>query len=63
MAFEQWLRFVFVPRVESLLTSDGPWPRESHVAARAYREWKMHGDVPEVDRLLDHLRAFDALFG
>jgi uncharacterized protein YqcC (DUF446 family) len=63
MAFEQWLRHVFVPNVQALVASDGPWPAESQVAQQAYREWRMHGDWAEAEPLIDALRAFDALFG
>ena len=63
MSFEQWLRWVFVPRVHALLESDGPWPSSSEVSAQAFREWRMWGDYPGVDRLLELLREFDALFG
>jgi uncharacterized protein YqcC (DUF446 family)/Tfp pilus assembly protein PilF len=59
MAFEQWLRFVFVPNVESLLASNGPWPRGSAVAVQAVRE----GDTsPPIAALVPALHAFDALF-
>ncbi len=63
MAFEQWLRWVFVPRVRELLESGGPWPASSMVGDKAYREWRMWGDAPNVDRLIELLREFDALFG
>ncbi len=60
MAFVQWLRWVFVPNVERLLTSDGPWPASSQVATIAYRE----GDTdPVVAALVEPLSRFDALFG
>jgi uncharacterized protein YqcC (DUF446 family)/Tfp pilus assembly protein PilF len=59
MAFEQWLRFVFVPNVEALIVSDGPWPTESAVAAHAARE----GDGnPPIAALVPALHGFDALF-
>jgi uncharacterized protein YqcC (DUF446 family)/Tfp pilus assembly protein PilF len=59
MAFEQWLKFVFVPNVEKLLESNGPWPEKSMVATQATRE----GDGnPLVAELVPSLRAFDALF-
>jgi uncharacterized protein YqcC (DUF446 family)/Tfp pilus assembly protein PilF len=59
MAFEQWLRYVFVPSVEERLASNGPWPTSSSVAAQATRE----GDTnPVVASLVDALHAFDALF-
>ena len=60
MAFAQWLRFVFVPAIESRLASDGPWPGSSSVAAQAARE----GDTdPAIAALVEPLAAFDALFG
>jgi uncharacterized protein YqcC (DUF446 family) len=62
MAFEQWLRHVFVPRVEQALATDGPWPPSSSVAAQATREWKMWGDWAEAEPLIEALRRFDALF-
>jgi uncharacterized protein YqcC (DUF446 family) len=60
MAFAQWLRWVFVPNVERLVASQGPWPRGSSVAAMATRE----GDTdPAVQSLVKPLSDFDALFG
>jgi uncharacterized protein YqcC (DUF446 family) len=59
MAFEQWLRWVFVPSVEKLLSSDGPWPPSSSVSVQATRE----GDTDSVAAaLVAPLAAFDALF-
>jgi uncharacterized protein YqcC (DUF446 family) len=63
MAFEQWLRHVFVPRVEETLAAGGPWPPASAVAAQATREWKMWSVWPEADGLIAALERFDALFG
>jgi uncharacterized protein YqcC (DUF446 family)/Tfp pilus assembly protein PilF len=59
MAFEQWLRYVFVPSVEERLASGGPWPSSSSVGVQATRE----GDTDPVAReLTEPLRAFDSLF-
>jgi uncharacterized protein YqcC (DUF446 family) len=59
MAFVQWLRWVFVPSVEMLVASDGPWPNRSDVSVRAARE----GDSdPVVSALVTPLARFDALF-
>lgn len=62
LAFEQWLVHIFVPRVRLLIAQGGPFPPQSRVADQAYREWKMWGEVPDVDELINRLRAFDALF-
>jgi len=60
MPFTDWLRWVFVPNVEALIASDGPWPRSSQVAAQAARE----GDTDDlVQSLVPALSAFDELFG
>jgi uncharacterized protein YqcC (DUF446 family) len=59
MGFEQWLRWVFVPNVEGLLASGGPWPRSSSVAVFATREGY---DNPVVAELVGPLSRFDALF-
>jgi uncharacterized protein YqcC (DUF446 family) len=60
MAFAQWLRWVFVPNVERLVASQGPWPSGSSVAVIATRE----GDTdPAVHSLVESLSDFDDLFG
>jgi uncharacterized protein YqcC (DUF446 family) len=59
MAFAHWLRWVFVPNVEGLIASGGPWPSSSAVAVRALRE----GDTdPVIAALVPALARFDALF-
>jgi uncharacterized protein YqcC (DUF446 family) len=60
MAFAQWLRWVFVPNVEGLVASQGPWPKGSSVAVMAMRE----GDTdPGIHSLVASLSDFDSLFG
>jgi uncharacterized protein YqcC (DUF446 family) len=60
MPFTDWLRWVFVPNVEGLLASGGPFPKSSQVAAQAMRE----GDTdPVVHSLVAALDDFDRLFG
>lgn len=59
MAFEQWLRWMFVPNVERLIASAGPWPTTSQVAARAVREADTN---PVIAAVVDALAAFDAMF-
>lgn len=60
MALEQWLRFVFVPNVRRLVASGGPFPPESHVAIRAFREFD---GQPDRDGLVALLNEFDSHFG
>jgi uncharacterized protein YqcC (DUF446 family) len=59
MPFTDWLRWVFVPNVERLIASEGPWPRSSQVSVQATRE----GDTDlVVQSLVPALSAFDELF-
>lgn len=59
MPFEQWLQFVLIPRVHSIVTSGGNFPSSSSVAAFAYRNFD--GD-DEAEQLCALLAEFDALF-
>lgn len=63
MAFEQWLQWVFLARVRQIIAERGRFPDRSQVADQAYREWKMWGDLPDSERLIDLLREFDGMFG
>lgn len=59
MPFTDWLRWVFVPRVEALIESNGPWPEGSSVAQQAARE----GDTDHVvQALVPALAEFDSSF-
>ena len=41
MAYSQWLQFVFVPRVNDLITSGGQFPSSKHGRARRLSENSM----------------------
>jgi uncharacterized protein YqcC (DUF446 family) len=58
MAFQQWLQFVFIPRVRAAVATD-TLPTSSSVSAKAVREFDGNDTT---DRLVDLLCAFDALF-
>jgi len=62
LSFEQWLQFVFIPRVRQIISTRGQFPSQSQVADQAFREWKMWGNRDDVDGLVTLLREFDALF-
>jgi uncharacterized protein YqcC (DUF446 family) len=62
LSFEQWLQFVFVPRVRDIIATRGQFPAQNQVYQKAYREWRMWGEMPGVDGLLGALGEFDALF-
>lgn len=59
MAFEQWLQFVFLPRVRDLLRSGGEFPPRSDVGVYAVREFDGRD---ELSSLVSRLSEFDALF-
>jgi uncharacterized protein YqcC (DUF446 family) len=59
MAFSQWLQFVFLPRVRSLIEEGGDFPAGSEVAVQAVREFDGH---PDAGQLLTLLSDFDDLF-
>jgi uncharacterized protein YqcC (DUF446 family) len=59
MAFSQWLQFVFIPRVRSIVDQRSEFPAKSMVAAQAVREFD--GDT-NATRLVSLLSEFDALF-
>jgi uncharacterized protein YqcC (DUF446 family) len=62
MAFSQWLRWVFVPRVEEILAIGAPLPAHSSVAAQAAREWGFSPDSVDTSTLEGLLARFDAFF-
>jgi len=59
MAFSQWLQFIFIPRVRSIIEEGGKFPSESHVGTQAIREFD---GVPEASSLVSLLVEFDGLF-
>jgi uncharacterized protein YqcC (DUF446 family) len=62
LSFEQWLQFIFIPRVKEIIATKGNWPPESQVSLQAWREWKQYGSEDKCDHLLGLLKEFDALF-
>jgi uncharacterized protein YqcC (DUF446 family) len=59
MTYSQWLQFIFIPRVNSLIVEHGAFPKSSSVGAQAVREFD---GVPEAAKLVALLSEFDALF-
>ena len=56
MAYSQWLQFVFIPRVRSILDSHGEFPPSSSVGTQALREFDGDRDA---DHLVSLLCSFD----
>ena len=59
MSFDQWLQFIFVPRVRGIISASGGFPASSSVGAQAVREFDTH---PNAQRLITLLSEFDRLF-
>ena len=61
LVFEQWLQFIYIPRLTEILANSRPLPRQSGVAAMA--EEVLDQSSIAVDQLIDCLRQLDELFG
>ena len=59
MSYDQWLQFIFVPRVRSIISARGEFPASSSVGAQAVREFDTY---PNAQRLITLLSEFDRLF-
>lgn len=59
MAFQQWLQFVFIPRVREVVAARGAFPARSMVAAQAVREFD---GFDEASDLIGLLTRFDSQF-
>jgi uncharacterized protein YqcC (DUF446 family) len=58
MSFDQWLQFIFIPRVREAVVKNS-FPASSQVGAQAVREFDT---VPAASGLVTLLSRFDALF-
>jgi uncharacterized protein YqcC (DUF446 family) len=59
MTYDQWLQFVFLPRVRQIITTRGQFPESSSVGAQAVREFDTY---PDARGLIALLSEFDRLF-
>jgi len=59
MSFDQWLQFVFLPRVREIISTRSKFPVSSSVGAQAVREFDGY---PNAERLITLLSEFDRLF-
>ncbi len=55
LSFEQWLQFIYLPRMQLMLDQDEPWPQAS-IAPMAEVAWPNH---PHLTRLHELLLALD----
>ena len=61
LAFEEWLQWIFLPRLKSMLEANAPLPSASGIAAMA--EQVFVGRALEVKGLIAALEEFDRLIG
>ncbi|MCB0336119.1 MAG: YqcC family protein [Bdellovibrionales bacterium] len=58
MAYHQWLQFVFIPRVQTILNAKGDFPPSSNVGIRAIREYD---GLDKANSLVELLCNFDRI--
>ena len=61
LTFEEWLQWVFLPRLKNMLEANAPLPTASGIAAMA--EQVFVGRAHEVKGLIAALEKFDRLIG
>jgi uncharacterized protein YqcC (DUF446 family) len=59
LRFEQWLQWVFLPRMKEILEGSKPLPQES--AIFSYAEYCLHKNDPPTTDLLANIKRFDEL--
>jgi len=59
MSYDQWLQFVFIPRVKEIINTKGKFPLSSSVGAQAVREFDTYANA---QALISLLSEFDRLF-
>jgi len=59
LRFEQWLQWVFLPRMQQIIADCRPLPARSGIYS--YAEHCLHKDDPQTGALLGTIRRFDEL--
>jgi uncharacterized protein YqcC (DUF446 family) len=59
LRFEQWLQWIFLPRMKAILEDSKPLPLKS--AIFSYAEHCLRKDDPPTTDLLENIRRFDEL--
>lgn len=58
LALEQWLQFIFLPRMQALLDAQSALPQNVRILPVAELAFSQH--APQLDALLDIIRCIDA---
>ncbi len=59
LRFEQWLQWIFLPRMKAILEDRKPLPQKS--AIFSYAEYCLPKDDPPTTDLLENIKRFDEL--
>ncbi|AWL12619.1 dTDP-4-dehydrorhamnose 3,5-epimerase [Saliniradius amylolyticus] len=59
LTFEQWLQFIFVPKLTALIEANEPLPGAMKILPMAQQSWR---DTPDTQRVERVLARFDALY-
>ena len=59
LRFEQWLQWIFLPRMKEILEDSKPLPQKSAISS--YAEHCLHKDDPPSTDLLENIKRFDEL--
>lgn len=57
LAFEQWLQFIFIPKMRLLLEGGDALPTKMHLAPMAEQVW---GTMPRYKKIIEMLALMDA---
>lgn len=57
LAFQQWLQWIFIPRIRELIASEGRLPGRCEITPMGEVAWREKSD--EVEKLLSLLRSLD----
>lgn len=60
LSFEQWLQFIFIPKMRQLIELDVPLPASMTLLPMAEQSWQ--GQLSQYQDLLEIIRGFDQLF-
>ncbi|RLV58850.1 YqcC family protein [Parashewanella curva] len=59
MPFEQWLQFIFIPKIQFLIDSEQALPSSMSISPMAEHVW---GQQAQLEPLIELLKATDTLF-
>jgi uncharacterized protein YqcC (DUF446 family) len=52
LSFEQWLQYIFIPKMRQLITTNSPLPTQMAIAPMAEQTWQTQPDKQSIIKLL-----------